>query len=453
MPLIKEADEVLVTEQPNNVQIAASTFRGVTVDTRYIPSSSLLTHIEGSSWTVNYYSQVLNADNQVQGQNLSLSPLYQQYKLVRSFEFKVTSPLTSSQDANSKSMQVTGAANIYPFLIPNVGDMFIADIGDGREAVFKVTSSERRAIYKDTAHAVGYVLIDYQSPERAGDFDAKTVETVVFVKDFLEYSQNPLLHEADYQAAKTLESRYRELLEMYFHSFASNEFKTLLVPFQVNPVYDAFLTKAIKAVFTTWDSPQLQTMRELNVSGDDAMKSITLWDALVSRRKSLLRSASRRTGLVIAHGFSRDPMLDGIYYSGVRYVVYPKDPTPSADVFAMGAKKPLSDTQLINGPTEVTHLDELLNTIVLQGLPEGNTPLIKPILEDDYYVLSQAFYRGDVANLSRLESCVMDYLDHKALNYRTLLAFCDNHYSWGALERFYYVPVILMLIKANLRSM
>ena len=90
MPVVDPIDQAEQIEQPPKVQIAAPQYRGVTVDTRYVPQSALLTHLEGSSWTVNYYSQVLGEDNAVEGQNVTREAIYQQYRLIKGFEFKVT---------------------------------------------------------------------------------------------------------------------------------------------------------------------------------------------------------------------------------------------------------------------------------------------------------------------------------------------------------------------------
>ena len=101
-------------------------------------------------------------------------------------------------------MVVTGAANVYPMLIPSVGDMFVATIADGRSAVFKVTNTERKSLFKDTAHVIEYVLVDYLTDERKSDFKSKVIKTVKFVRDFLVNGQNPLLVDLTIWHRKTL---------------------------------------------------------------------------------------------------------------------------------------------------------------------------------------------------------------------------------------------------------
>jgi hypothetical protein len=72
-------------------------------------------------------------------------------------------------------------------------------------------------------------------------------------------------------------------------------------------------------------------------------------------------------------------------------------------------------------------------------------------LIDDYYVLSKAFYHGETGNQSQLELMVGDYLNDRALNQQTLLAFCDTWHAWPRLAMFYYTPIVLLLIRAAIR--
>jgi len=428
--------------------IAAPEYRGVTVDTRYVPSAGLLTHVEGSSWSVNYYSQVLDKDSALAGQNVNRHAIYQQYRLIRGFELKVTSPLTTSQDTGGRSMIMTGVANVYPFVIPNEGDMFLADIGDGREGVFKVTITDRKSIFKETVHTVEYQLIDYSTEDKRADLNSKTIQTLIFVKDFLQYGQNPLMQEEEYVLLDELQNNYVGMAAKYFKSFTSNEYKTLLVPGQPIPVYDHFLTNAVMSSFTTYDAPEIRTVRRLNCDGDDVMKTTTIWDVLRNRDKKLLKYAIRQVGLVSARTFEKNPMLEGIYHSGIHYVVYPKDPQLNVDYQIKYLEKTLATQELADSITQIRRLGDLIVDNEFQGLTLPDTPAIKKVLVDDYYVLSEAFYENEETGKSLLEICVDEYLDYKAPNVKALLALCRTYHAWGQLEKFYYLPVLMLLVKS-----
>ena len=77
-------------------------------------------------------------------------------------------------------------------------------------------------------------------------------------------------------------------------------------------------------------------------------------------------------------------------------------------------------------------------------------PLIKNVLVDGFYVLSQNFYE-DTAGQSVLEFLTRNYMNNKAIDPKVLLAVAKSYTNWGGLERFYYLPIILVLIKACAR--
>jgi hypothetical protein len=461
MPLVNDAPAAPPVEKPNSVRIASPKYQGVTVDTRYVPSSEMLAYVEGSPWSVEYYSQVLTADSAVMGQNTELDPIYQQYQKIRKFELKVTSPLSFSQDTSDNTMLGTGSATVYPMLKPNVGDMFLADIGDGREGVFKITNSERKTIFKDTCHVIEYQLIAYSTKERIGDLNAKVIRTFEFVKDFMNYGQNPILFEEDAALLGKLTTAYRVLTARYFKSFFSNVFKTLLVPGQEVLLYDHNLVKFVMSIFTTYDAPELRQIKILNADDDDNLKATCLWDLLKERDAGLLRYSHRQFGLVSTKSFTKNPMLEGIYFSGISYVVYPADPELSIDYTLRDLSKTISEKKMVLTPalpeTNPADIDVSAAPVgnpegmVFDGLGEG-IPLIKPMGMGDYYIFSQEFYDKAVTGQSRLELAVHEYLSGKAISNRVLDALCEDYPNWGALERFYYTPILLTLIKASIRS-
>jgi len=450
MPPIIGEDNKLITEAVKVVApvITEPEYRGVSVDTRTVPTLGLTTHVEGSSWTVEYYSQVLDKDSALAGQNVTKNAIYQQYRLIRKMELKVTAPLATNQDTQGGSMVLVGTANVYPFVIPNEGDMFLADIGDGREGIFRITHVDRKSIFKETIHVIEYQLINYSTDELRGDLNMKTIQTLIFVRDFLQYGQNPLLQEEEYLLLDRLQHEYFGILNKYFKSFVSNEYKTLLIPGQSKPVYDHFLTTIVFSFFNLADSPEIRTIRKLNCDGDDVMKVTTIWDALKCRDHKMLKYCIREVGLVSNRTFDKNPMLEGIYYSGINYVVYPKDPELTVDYQIHHIQKILAEQKLQDAPSQIRRLGDLIADNEFQGLTLPGTPAIKKVLVDDYYVLSQAFYDNSQTGKSLLELCVDDYLHHKAPNIKALITLCNTYHAWGALERFYYGIVLLIMVKS-----
>ena len=456
MSIVTDTPEAPPKPAPAPIKITTPLYRGVTVDTRYVPSSALMTQIEGSPWTTDgYYSQKIDIDNKLAGQRINSSAIYQQYVLIKNMELRVTSPLSSVQNPESNAFDVVGTANVFPFLIPNVGDMFRANIGDGRLGVFQVTRSEQKSIFKEACFEIDYKLIDYDDYERMADLNTKVVQTVVYVRDFLMHGQNPLLFEEDYVLIQELWERYEYITKDYFRTFFSDEYKTLLMPGQGKPIYDHFLVSTLRKCFNTDQADELLHLRVMNLDDDQNMRTRQFWEMLFTCEKELMPLLADEMGLADARSFTRDPMMEGIYHTGIRYVVYPKNPVLPVDYGIRPIGIPLALEEIQEAPSQTRRLKDPLPTLDLPGLPTSHTsaPLIHKVKVDSFYVLSQNFYDELDKGQSLLELCVQDYLHGRNIPVRVLLEFCKSYRSWGGLEVYYYVPIVLILIKASIRSM
>ena len=453
MPLAQATPEAPSEVIPNTPKITEQSFSGVVVDTKYVPLSSLLTYVEGASWTVTYYSQLLDKDNDIRSQDVELSGIYQQYHEINGMELKVTNVLSSSQDSATNRMTVNGSANVYPFIIPNVGDMFAADVGDGKEGIFKVTSSEKKSLLKESIYFIEYTLLyySYQDPIRRKDLLDKTINSYFYVKDFLLHGQNPLLIGDDYHAYEELSTLHGELARNYFNWFYSNEYKTLVIPGQQYIIYDHYLTEAVIAMLDTREVPQLMHIRKLNVDDDDYLKQPQLWKAIVNRDLSQLDLSNKRMGLVNSKSFTANPMLNGVRFSGVNFVVYPSRPER---LFNSGMQKQ-SKTLALENISKVTSRSVSLTKLMPDkelNILSDFTVNIKPVLIDDKYVFSDSFYTAEGKDKSLIEILTLDYLNHRAINPAVLLKMVKSYKNWGLLEQFYYIPIVLSLIRSIVRN-
>lgn len=458
MPIVNPISEYPQIPTAPAINMVKDSYNAIEVDTQYDPVSNLLVYVEGSSYTVDYYSQVLTKDSALAGEMQGVDPIYQQYIRIRDLELKVNSAITYTQDTTTGSITGTGSATIYAMtVIPNVGDMFIGDMGDGASGIFRITVSERKSIFKNTVYTIEYVLIETSVNQdvflqRIVDIDSKIVDTVIYVKDFLAHGQNPLIHVNEYKVIAELGDHYHSLTGRYFKTFVSNEFKTLLIPGQVLPTYDSFLTTAVVSFFNTINAPEVRNIRLLNVQDDYVMKATSIWDAIRQRDIKLFKYSFKRFGLISAKTFTSNPMLEGIYHSGISLVIYPKDPILDVDYETFYTNKELYSATLINPPSQIRDLSDLISDSQYEGLTLPNNPLLYKVLSDDYYVFSEHFYNKDRTSMSILELCLMDYLEDKAPNLDLLLTLCNAAHSWSRLEQIYFHVVLLILIKAAIRS-
>lgn len=434
--------------QVSMIRTSSPTYNSVTVDNRWTPTNTLLQHVEGSSWVVDYYSQIIGLDSNLKGQQTSTSAAYQQYNKIEKLEIKVISPLVQTQDPETKAQTLSGTALLYSMLVPNEGDMFIANIDNGQLSTFRVISSTKKSIFKQATYEITY-SIGTTDPVYLLDLYSKVINTYVYRKDFLTYGQNPVVISEDNAILETLENVYKTLADQYFPRFYNKEFKTFTLPGQTQATYDPFLTGYILKMFGMRDHHILQEVRELNVDDDPVMTQNNIWTALMNKDVSYLNTGFTRTGLVSTVLFSYNPFVNPIRYTGISYCVYPIDPVLMINSAEGNIVKQIDATNVLieapGGSLTMPLNDNLAN------LPATSIPAIYPVTVDDNYVLSNNFYTQNNSQ-STLELVVSDFLMGRALNIKQLSNSAKLFTQWGLLEQYYYVPILLTLIRGCIRS-
>lgn len=446
--LVKAAPTADLPVPLESARISSPAFRGVAVDLKWVNRTDLLTNIAGSSWVLkDYYSQVLDTDSQLSGQQLTVSGAYQQYRKIKLMEMKVQQPLSTSQTDQTKGMNLEGSSVVYPFLIPNEGDMFTADIGEGKIGVFRVNLTTKKSIFKEACYEIAYQLDTDQDDKRA-DLDAKTIETYVFWKDNLAIGKNPLLLTTQHQALLTVGEAYEVLCKQYFKRFFSNEYCTMLVPGQLLSTYDHFIVDFLLKMNLTDDCPEIRYVKELAVEGYPAMQMPSIWTALLERNAVWLKTAFKQAGAVPTVIFSAIPLVNSIRYTGIKMAMMPTDADLVTDVFLQERNCPVPASPLDQGPAPMGGMYRMVQAVNIAQVDGDAEGTIKPI-DPNYYVFSQAFYeRSD--NLSTLEGVVWQFLEREPMDVESLVATADLWPTWGLLEQFYYIPVLMCLMRSIL---
>lgn len=448
---ITNASPVPITPPPiETVRVSTDDYKTATVDARWVPRSSLLTHIEGSSWVVDYYSQVLDTDSNLSGQQYTKNPVYQSYKKIANLEIKVQTALNTDQDDANKEMNVTGSGVLYPSVIPNEGDMFIADIGEGKTAVFTITASRKNSIFKEACYDISYTL-DTDNEDKKLDLEQKTVVVYYYHKDFLLNGNNPLIIKNNMDTLLSLKKVYDIMLYQYFKRFFSNEFKTLVVPSQLKPTYDHYLSRYVLSMFGTQEAHELAYMRLLNLDEDRVSRCDSLWDALKHKDVGLLNTAFTKVGLVSVLSYKREPTFNGIRYSGMGAAVYPKDPYLTVDHTYVNNVKTVESDGLAPSSDSAQASNIFVRAVNLKLLDSEIGDDLYPVTVDDYYVLSQNFYDNNDQQ-SALESAVSAYINNSQVDIDQLYNTAKNFHKWGSLEQFYYLPIVMTLIRSVLKG-
>lgn len=439
--------------KPTLPTIEPKDYQSIVVDDNQLPLNSLITYMEGAPWTVDYYNQIVTRDNDVREFDPGQVNIYQQYSKITGLEIRVTTPLTDSQESDSTLVSVTGAALVYPFMVPNMGDVFVAEASEGRKGIYRVENVERKTFNKGSAFSIEYQLVCYldSDPNYYQNLEQKTTKNFFFDKQRLTAGLAPTLIEKDFKELNNLNVLYEELCLFYFRTFFSREFGTLILPGQQYSIYDAFVVQYILKMVNTTDAPEIRLIKNLSIENEKYLSQDQFWTALLNRDTELLNYCNRKMGLTQVKNFGRDPTFAGLRYTHLDYIVYPitgDESTKSG--YENVPKLPTAMAEIVKTQTQPGNLAAMVqDTILTQNRA---VPFINPMLSDDHYVFTEQFYNG-IAGQSMLESLTRDYLNGNALSVEILTKVANRYSRWGRLEQFYYIPILITLIKASVRGL
>lgn len=449
MPLITDNYDTQspVSVPTNPVNIAHPEFRGITVASRYTPRRSLISYVTGSKWMVNYYSQVVEAGSGTSSHQLSRPGYAQSYTLIKQFIFKVSQPLQDTQDQSNTVMELKGGANVMPgVFIPNVGDVFLADIGDGTEGYFEITVVEKLSAMRDSVYAVEYSLVQYSTPEIVADLKTKTVKEVYFRPDFYLFGAKPTVVEEDMEYITALGELFELSLDNYFKRYFDDESSTLTVPNQQFVVYDPYLTGAIGRLLTTEDHPKMMRLKQLNVNRMFGWDVVDLWTALIEKTSGRFDVLHSNFTLLSRREFLDVPLMNSIRYSAIDYCVWPLMDTPifqnnshNIATIACGQLQPSYPN-----PKKEAKIQKIHDVLVEKNPTYIGLPLYNPISLTGPYILSQDFYDGN-AETSLIEVAVKQHLLGEYSDPALIKALLESTIFMNDVESYYYSPIIWIL--------
>ena len=483
---------------PVTVAVTDKEYSHSIVDSKVQPLNSLVTRIAGATRVVDYYSQVLSAGENPQTYSAHLAPHLQQYRLIEDFEIKQQDfDYGFSDETNEAS--ASGSALIYPPLIPNIGDVFIADIGDGQVGLFNLTRVEKKSIFKEACFEVGFALINIITEQGFVDvLNQKVVETYHFVKDFTLYGQNPLLVKEDYLLLTDSKQILDEAIEDYINEFYSRELTTLVVPGYSTPTYDPFVVKTFMMVV---DSTYHKRAAKIKMRNTDELKEFwqnSIWEALVNPARNQYTSFWTRANAVPVTMFNMHPRMNSIRFSGFNLCIRPMDKLENVDTYYQlnqGSQsgfygwfntyvRPITASGVVAGmgvskgnacwckvqdwyhhhhdrmhpwdPTNhLSHISQYQHTCHDPECPcichREDSP--ESELKDIYsYIFSPDFWKEGIPSSDAFEQVVKQHLQLKTVDAAIVNKLLKERRSWTPQERFYKMLVLIVILIAAVRS-
>lgn len=452
MPIIQDKPSAPPKQLPSAPIIESPLAKTVIIDNNKTARDSLITHVSGIALTVDYYSLVINADNALYAQDVGQSGVQQQYRLYKNFELRQSGSLSQDQNDEDKVFTVSGTAIVHSGLIPNEGDMFSCDVGDGRIGVFNIKRSQQLSINKNTTFQIEYGLSYFTDKKETNylDLQSKVIETYHYVKDRLNYNEDPFLTTDEFNFFLQLGSYYKNLVVNFKNWFFSKEYMAYIVPDQTASTFDYFMYKALKVLFRDDYFSVMQKHQAINVEDDDLLnREFDLFSILLDRSKERFALADQRVGVARTNTFHFEGTTTNIRYTGLRGVIYPLSIWDRTDTGYNRNTRNCLEGPLT--PSSPSRHPNIANEVMAFSFGSKTVPLIKLVSIDDYYIFSKDFY-DKTDNLSLLESLVLSYIDGKQINHSALRVLLDNYQYWPNLERFYYIPILMILIQSILKE-
>lgn len=418
----------------------------------------------GSTWKVTYYRQILGRDEEPTAQSTNRTAVYQQYDRIENFLIRVTDPLTHQQNDQDRIFTVEGGGLVMPAFGPNVGDMFVADAGDGRMGLFTVSYMLRKTALKYSTYEVKYNMVKWMDAERQADLDRKTNNIYYFDPNGWANGCGPFATPAQQNTINDFMVRLPEMIDAYFSDFLSKDSSTLIVPDQEAPTYDHFLTRFILQLVGREWSERIVMVNELNVTANRLIRdSKTIWDALLNRRSFYLDTGIRTAQIGDMRRMRGRPELRAAGYSGVPFIVMPLEHSTHVDEhyryidLRENGLYPYRSGQLRRRSTYYDTLPPKAEERAEYQIGENaytplSLPKIKPVNCDIFYVLSNEFYTGE-GTRSQLEVVTNQVIRKEPIDDKLVANLVEDAYNWTNLERFYYHPILMFIMLLYIRRM
>lgn len=445
-----DAPVPVITTLPEQIEAPRhSTMTALVPDTKI---NSLLKYVEGYPWTVNYYGQILNSVNTLEQFDPGSPDLTQSYYKVSGLIIQVSSPLSMSYAQNTGITTVSGSG-LMPFKVtPNVGDLFLAQIDTGEDAIFHVTSVIRKTHRKESLYEIEYSLHSYTNdqPEFLHTLERRLNETYYFNKDTNYFNRDVLLKPSVKEAIDRLAAFMIDSKLYYFKTFIQPRTGSLLLPGTDHPTYDPLLSNFISSTVEYSNIPYGGYFKPTFSSADLEQRS--LLDCLVLRTLPHPHTTNYTYGFVPSTQLPVRARLGTLTHVGITDILYPVTPQRNHTVPLNLSTPNIWSNTPINEHNYYLLAEEVVKTTNNNEL--YTKPLLHPLFEDDYYLVTKHFYaylndNTQYDNISYLELLIARFLKAQAIAKEDLAVAVQSYRSWSTLHQFYLLPVLWLLVKAG----
>ncbi len=415
---------------------------------------TLLKYVEGYRWNCNYYGQILNEINSIENFDPSTPNLMQPYYKIYNLELVVTSPLSSSYDAQSAITKINGSALLPNSIKPNVGDIFIAKVDNGEDALFLINSVTRKTHRKETFYEIDYNLFGYRSQmlDTVTELD-KRVQTEYYYKNDLSYeNRNSLIAPTVKEANSRLLNFLKESQRFYLDYFAIKEEGSIYLPNNTYRFFDSFLVKFIYKVMN-YEMITRSGIKQFSDSGNRYLNQYSIWDMIIEQNYLKLNVMSKTYGFINSSELRNFHRFGTMFYANIDKILYPIEQKSNWYTQDASLDFVTYSSDVLFDPRQSTNYfnySEIIETV--QNAQIYQKELFHPLMENNYYIVSEKFY--DYLNddslypsISYMELLLAKFIKKEVIDKVDVALAIKNYLAWPSLYQFYWLPISWVLAK------
>ena len=370
-------------------------------------------YLEGARVNVTYFLRNTGQDDRRTDSidvSTTRNTIHQNYTCINDFEITLTDGILMNYDENSTEANITGQAMLYPGVNPNLGDVFIFTLTDGKFAECVVDTVKPMSMRQLRNHEITFNVRNFATQETVQLLIDSSTAITYFDKTVYFSGTSTLLYADSYNQLITLR-QMRSILAKYYYTIFYDE--TAAAIMSNDGLYDPYLTKFL----TSKISFDEVCVRPTQLPIDTARFRCSLWGRLLDRFNASV------SGLFASYqvnvGFKK---YTDVYITGLL-----NKPILSLDwgstVNSDGTVNNLNDTESWRCPNEY--------------IPPG-----EPI-----YVFTTNFYTGNTASMTLLEELVYIGITQRTVtDINAFINLLNQYMSLSQNAQFYTLPLYIFLI-------
>lgn len=392
---------------PDNPRPARDDYQSITKNNQDCKLKDISGIVDTSPWLVDYYQQQLGADDAIHHSDTHLSPVYQQYCLVKDFTLRLSNPLPDAE------------AIITSGVIPNVGDVIIAK-ADLPWRFLRVTEVEATGPPEKPNYVVTIQEFGYTDENDPNYIDLQNKSSCSVVGD-----GNGGLIPVDKKEQDTkLQKYYCTVADNYFRTFVDSDTDLLLYKKDDIQLYDHHLAKICQKTVQARFWRYKYAFRLIHVHEEVPFNTV-LSTLLNVQIPTLLSRVKDKVAIIRKNDTRSNIGVANFLHTPATHI------TETNDVIQLESSTP----QALN--------EVFTDTPKVYPLVDG-TPDITSVLSDDSYILSEDYYSETEGSLSLLEKMILQYKDLNTVEPEQVEQLYLSYADWDDIDRFYFTPILLL---------